>query len=630
MSSFPEKKSSYENEREVNIRRNEELLRRLGINMRENQPTFQHIKQDFSSNSESESDQDWNPNEDTKVKLTEIKPILKQVPYAPGLVDRVTKAYEMEEKEKRKVMKRKLDSSSGDNPNPKKTVDKSRITKDFTFGKAKVGKINNSKFKKNEKDCFEDLKYIEFCSDDETAKTEKVSYEEFLKKREDTLLMEEGIALVSRYIWQQKLEENLEIQESKEITNEFETLSIERSRRHLKPVDYTEEELTTEDCYIYCEECDELHFGNCPVYGELEPLDETEMKTNSLSTIPIPKHLSLKVSPIPNAGLGIFAREIIPTRTRMGPYAGTLVKGSVDDFPNESEYLWQIKRDAGRTVWYIDGADLNRANWLRFVNCARNEDEQNLFAFQFRGRIYYRSYKVINPGEELLVYYGDSYAKQLGIEKLESNDGNKEEKVFQESTVRRTVYRTQKDKTFKCQLCSCSFQHESSLTVHTRIHTGVNLHICNVCKKKFTRESMLTKHTRTHTGEKPFECNTCKKRFSQSGHLFLHTRAHTGEKPYMCSTCKRGFTTSGNLTSHIRTHTGEKPFECITCKKRFAQSWHLTLHIRTHTGEKPFECNTCKKRFAQSGQLFIHTRTHTGEKPYVCSTCKKGLPLLVT
>ena len=82
----------------MNIRTNEELLRRLGINMRENRPTFQQIKQDFSSNSESESDQDWNPNEDTKIKLTEIKPILKQVPYAPGLVDRVTRAYEMEEK----------------------------------------------------------------------------------------------------------------------------------------------------------------------------------------------------------------------------------------------------------------------------------------------------------------------------------------------------------------------------------------------------------------------------------------------------------------------------------------------------------------------------------------------------
>ena len=277
-----------------------------------------------------------------------MKLIIKQVPYAPGLVDRVT-----EEKAK----KRKFDSF-GNKTNKKKRI---RITEDFlSFGNAKERKINI-------------LKSI-------SSQT---------------------------------------IQDSKQITNEFETLSIERSRRHLKPVDYTEEELTTEDCYIYCEECDELHFGNCPVDAELESLDETEMKTDSMSTIPIPKQLSSKVSSIPNAGLG-------------------------------------------------------------------------------------------NPGEELLVYYGDSCAKQLGIDKLESNDGNKEEKAIPKSPVRRTAYRTQIEKPFKCQLCSCSYQHKSYLTSHTRLHTGVNLHMCNFCQKKFINESKLTIHTRTHTGEKPFECLTCK------------------------------------------------------------------------------------------------------------------------
>ena len=52
---------------------------------------------------------------------------------------------------------------------------------------------------------------------------------------------------------------------------------------------------------------------------------------------------------------------------------------------------------------------------MRFVNCSRCEDEQNLVAYQFRGKIYYRTYKPINPGQELLVWYGESYAKDLGI-----------------------------------------------------------------------------------------------------------------------------------------------------------------------------------------------------------------------
>lgn len=69
----------------------------------------------------------------------------------------------------------------------------------------------------------------------------------------------------------------------------------------------------------------------------------------------------------------------------------------------------------GLVTHVIDARDEKYSNWLRFVNCARNEDEQNLIAFQYRGEIYYRSFKVIEPGMELLVWYGDRYACDLDI-----------------------------------------------------------------------------------------------------------------------------------------------------------------------------------------------------------------------
>ena len=59
---------------------------------------------------------------------------------------------------------------------------------------------------------------------------------------------------------------------------------------------------------------------------------------------------------------------------------------------------------------------------MRFVNCSRYEREQNLVSFQYRGEIYYRSYKEIQPGTELLVWYGDKYANDLGIETEELDD----------------------------------------------------------------------------------------------------------------------------------------------------------------------------------------------------------------
>ena len=38
-----------------------------------------------------------------------------------------------------------------------------------------------------------------------------------------------------------------------------------------------------------------------------------------------------------------------------------------------------------------------------------------MVAYQHHGEIYYRTFKDIQPGEELLVWYGDDYARDLGI-----------------------------------------------------------------------------------------------------------------------------------------------------------------------------------------------------------------------
>jgi len=63
----------------------------------------------------------------------------------------------------------------------------------------------------------------------------------------------------------------------------------------------------------------------------------------------------------------------------------------------------------------VDGKDPAHANWLRYVNCARYLEEQNLMAYQYQDSIYYRTVRHIYHGEELLVWYGDDYAKTLGL-----------------------------------------------------------------------------------------------------------------------------------------------------------------------------------------------------------------------
>lgn len=71
-------------------------------------------------------------------------------------------------------------------------------------------------------------------------------------------------------------------------------------------------------------------------------------------------------------------------------------------------------RERGR-CFLVDARPLSESNWMRYVNCAPSEDRQNLMAFQYKGAIYYRTHKHIPPGEELLVFYGKEFARELGI-----------------------------------------------------------------------------------------------------------------------------------------------------------------------------------------------------------------------
>ena len=64
---------------------------------------------------------------------------------------------------------------------------------------------------------------------------------------------------------------------------------------------------------------------------------------------------------------------------------------------------------------FIDGKDLNATSWMRFIRCARHKAEQNLFAFQYLRKVFYRAFKEILPGKEMLVWYDEKYPQYLGI-----------------------------------------------------------------------------------------------------------------------------------------------------------------------------------------------------------------------
>lgn len=68
----------------------------------------------------------------------------------------------------------------------------------------------------------------------------------------------------------------------------------------------------------------------------------------------------------------------------------------------------------GELTHYVDGAGDQR-NWMKYVNCARHDGEQNLVLVQEDGEVFYEVCKEVQEGCELLVWYGDTYLKYMGI-----------------------------------------------------------------------------------------------------------------------------------------------------------------------------------------------------------------------
>lgn len=78
-------------------------------------------------------------------------------------------------------------------------------------------------------------------------------------------------------------------------------------------------------------------------------------------------------------------------------------------------FLLQVY-DNGKLAFFLDGSDTDTSSWMRFIRCARHKEEQNMFAFQHNKSIFYRAFREIPSGTELLVWYDDKYYLQhMGI-----------------------------------------------------------------------------------------------------------------------------------------------------------------------------------------------------------------------
>ncbi|XP_054719286.1 histone-lysine N-methyltransferase PRDM9-like [Uloborus diversus] len=168
------------------------------------------------------------------------------------------------------------------------------------------------------------------------------------------------------------------------------------------------------------------------------------------------------------------------------------------------------------------------------------------------------------------------------------------------------------DRRHRCPHCEYSTDDAGNMRRHLAAHDGVKSHKCPECGRAFTHKHNLARHVRTHTGERPFQCDECGKEFTRKSSLLTHERIHSGEQPFLCSECGKGFTNQSSLVFHLRTHTGQRPYRCTQCPYRSAQSSRLKKHvIAQHSKDYPHVCEECGKGFVKPSRMIKHkTKAH--------------------
>ncbi|XP_046696244.1 histone-lysine N-methyltransferase PRDM9-like [Silurus meridionalis] len=338
-----------------------------------------------------------------------------------------------------------------------------------------------------------------------------------------------------------------------------ETSEQQNEEFQMKLIKKEDDEEAEDEDYLYCEICKSFFINKCELHGPPLFIPDTPVLIGvwDRARQTLPPFLEIRKSDIPDAGLGVFnTGGTVPVGVHFGPYEGELVDR---EEAMKSGYSWVIS-NRRQCEQYIDAKREIHANWMRYVNCARNDEEQNLVAFQYRGGIFYRCSRPIEPGQELLLWYGEEYAKDLSIAF---------HYLWKKKCFANGLNSTQ---VFSCSLCPASYTSQVYFHKHVRrCHYEEYLRLLNSGEIKFetlmpTRSSASqqtssgSQSARASNGQKQQElhrCSDCGKDFPQPSVLQLHQCIPTGKKMHQCSSCGRVSVTKA-LSSDTSAFTPER------------------------------------------------------------------------
>ncbi|XP_065904091.1 oocyte zinc finger protein XlCOF6-like isoform X3 [Dysidea avara] len=390
------------------------------------------------------------------------------------------------------------------------------------------------------------------------------------------------------------------------------------------------EVLCIDDENIYYDNYNMMHHKK---YGCLFPLDESrgwDQDSKSFTSVPVPLQVTVKMSSIMNAGKGVFAKEFIPRRTRIGPYKGEVVQKEDVTDETDTSYFWEISTNSCGSL-YMDGNNDVHANWMRHIKCADIDTQYNMLPFQYGGMVYYFTTEDITPGSELLVWHEEQYSTQQGdllvlcgkelVEEYVSNDDAQKytcahcQKEFTDKKKLKNHSRSCRLKAFTCEICGEVLPTQSKLYQHIAKHKDCDSTWAGSSTPKQSKAKPQGKRNVKAKPTLPEEVKDTKELTNSDKSVpnSKLTNDKDGHQPYQCQCCSKTFAAPGTLQQHLMTHVESKPFPCPYCSEAFAHEEWLQLHLQYHARPAPHHCMYCSKACTTVAQLQAHTAMHTRE-----------------
>ncbi|XP_067100916.1 histone-lysine N-methyltransferase PRDM9 [Osmerus mordax] len=333
---------------------------------------------------------------------------------------------------------------------------------------------------------------------------------------------------------------------------------------------------------IYCEECHNLFKDQCDLQGGVGPsfvLDSpTATGVPQRALLTLPHGLMIGRSSIPGAGLGVMNQgPTVSPGMHFGPYEGEII---TDEEAVNSDYSWEVCRRTGEYE-YIDASRETHSNWMRYVNCARHEEETNLLVVQCRGSVLFHCCRSILAGEELMVWPSNQFVSQptdawnqIWFRKCTPADDGTTSQMF------------------LCAQCPLSFTTECYLQRHTES-----------CHPETVEEAAAL------TGPEPPVCGHHPLSLPPKLVDLLPGGATEPEGPSANGAAAPS--PSGPAEASGEDKPEDNPNKCSQCGKVFMYSHHLKRHKQSvHLRTRPYCCTHCKRCFSQSSGLRRHQLTH--------------------